>query len=121
MINEVEKLRGLAKQHREAATALDQAADVIEQMGSTLNGDPIFESAAPKRRRISRKSKVDEMKKLVILNGPMKRKEFFDHGIANSTVQFVLSDPENGFFKTDDKRWTLRDTELPVIDEGTVE
>ena len=111
MINEVEKLRILANQHRDAARALDKAADVIEQMGSTLNGEPIYEPVKPKRAHVSNKERRKQMRELVLENGPMKRREFVAHGIPNGTAGYLLSEEGTDFVKVAGSRWGLREIE----------
>lgn len=115
MINEVEKLRSLANQHREAARALDKAADVIEQMGGTLNGERVSQPVQPKKRHVSNKIRREQMRELVRKHGPMKRREFVDHGIPNGTAGYLLSEEGTDFVKVAGSRWGLRE-----IEEGAI-
>jgi hypothetical protein len=109
-------LRNEANRLRRAAEKLDEAADVLDDRvsknGHTGDSAPAVRVAVrKKKKRVSvrrRATRVDQMKKLIQANGPLRRRDLKADGIPAGSIATYLK-PEHGFRRRPDGRWGIAD------------
>lgn len=100
-MNQSQYLRDLAQRYRDAATSLEEAADILE---NTVEEPTV----TVKRRKIynGHKTRIEEIKDLIREHGPLTLKEVIGFGIPRGTASTQMTE-KTGFVKVGDDRWDV--------------
>ena len=105
-MNQSHYLRDLAQRYRDAATSLEEAADILD---NTVEEPTVV----VKRRKVynGHKTRIEEIKDLIREHGPLTLKEVIGFGIPRGTASTQMTE-KTGFVKVGEDRWGLPEEPL---------